>query len=286
MSLGRPTLNDGTTFESQKFGPAATTSAGYYSQPAMYASGDIVAYWQPYKGWNLYQHYHNGLDIAGPFGTPLLALERGTVTYSAWRSNGGGYVMEVEIRPGTKYTFNHCSSLLVPTGRTVLKGQTIARIGSTGIATGNHCHISLEINERGTDGITRTLVWNPKLFMAGGPYANDARIQPPSLPDTGGSTPTPPTTTVKGLPVSFKNRTGWKAQIIKGKPRRSGATIASSNYGNTTQDESVPIWGEVVGENLGVYGLPGGTRWFFMPQYIGSWKVVYIPYADLKNRNF
>ena len=86
--------------------------------------------------------------------------------------------MEVEIRPGTKYTFNHCSRLMVRVGTIVAKGQILAYIGATGVATGNHCHVSLDISERGSDGVYRWLMWNPKLCMAGGAYANDARITP------------------------------------------------------------------------------------------------------------
>lgn len=95
------------------------------------------------------------------------------------------------------------------------------------------------------------------------------------------SAPTP-----GGLPVNFRFRAGWKAEIIKGKPRRSGPTIASTNFGSTTRDEPMgPIF-EVVGEDLGKYGLPGGTRWFFTPQYISKWRWAFVPLVDLKNRNF
>jgi hypothetical protein len=174
MALGYPTSG---TRESQQFGPASSSAAGYMSQPAMYGYGASVAFWQPYKGWGFYPHYHNGLDIAGDGGTYLKAMETGKVVYAGWRNNGGGYVVEVEIRPGTRYTFNHCSSILVKVGQIVAKGQNIARIGATGVATGNHCHVSLDIQERGPDGVYRWLMWNPKLWMSGGPYAGDARIR-------------------------------------------------------------------------------------------------------------
>lgn len=177
MALGYPTSGGPNVFESQQFGPASPSAAGYRSQPSMFAFGSSVGWWQSYKNWPWYAHYHNGLDIAGPEGTPLLAIETGKVTFSGLRNNGGGLVIEVEIRPGTKYTFNHCSQLLARVGAIVKKGQTIARIGHTGVATGNHVHMSLDINERGPDGYYRWLMWNPKLWMPGGVYANDPRIQ-------------------------------------------------------------------------------------------------------------
>lgn len=92
-----------------------------------------------------------------------------------------------------------------------------------------------------------------------------------------------------GVPMAgFTNRTGWKATIRAGKPRRSAATTTASNYGNTDSNgENIPIWGEVVGEDMGKYGLPGGKRWFFAPQFINNaWRSVYVPYCDLTNRNF
>ena len=95
--------------------------------------------------------------------------------------------------------------------------------------------------------------------------------------------PAPSTDTkVGGLPVKFTNRSGWRSTIKPYKPRRSGASLASPNYGNTDSNgEVIPIWGEVVGQDWGA-----GPRWFFAPQYIGGWKVVYIPLIDLTNRNF
>jgi hypothetical protein len=104
-----------------------------------------------------------------------------------------------------------------------------------------------------------------------------------TVPNTSTGTTTGSSTKVGGLPVNFKSRYGWKATIKPGKPRRSGASIASSNYGNTDSNgEPLPIWGEVVGQDFG-----SGSRWFFGPQYISSrWRIVYIPLIDLSNRNF
>lgn len=99
--------------------------------------------------------------------------------------------------------------------------------------------------------------------------------------------PTPPPATgnvqAEGLPLAvFLSRTGWQGYILAGKPRRSGATLAYGNFGNTTRNELFPVWGEVWGQDFGA-----GARWFFGPQYInGIWRVVYIPLIDITNRNF
>ena len=47
---------------------------------------------------------------------------------------------------GVQTYYAHCSSLLVSAGAEVYKGQAIARVGSTGRSTGNHCHFEIRIN--------------------------------------------------------------------------------------------------------------------------------------------
>ena len=88
---------------------------------------------------------HQGIDIAGPYGTPVYAADGGTVTYSGWM---GGYGYLVEINHGNGYVtrYGHNSSLTVSVGDHVYKGQQIARVGSTGNSTGNHCHFEVRYN--------------------------------------------------------------------------------------------------------------------------------------------
>ena len=276
MALLYP-INGG--YESQPFGPT-----NRLEQPAMYGDWDR-AFWQPYAGLPYRAHLHNGLDIAAANGTPIYACERGIVRYAGWKTNGGGYVLSVEIRPGTRYEFAHLSSLGVSVGQMVSRGQMVARVGATGTATGPHTHFSVLIVERDLQGISREVHYNPKHFLPSGKWGGDIRILPPS-PTPAPPPPSAPTITAAGLPMSFTNRTGWRASIAAGKPRRAGASLTATNYGNTSRQEAFPIWGEVAGQDLTLYGLAGGTRWFFGAQYVGSWRVVYIPYADLVGLTF
>jgi len=234
MGLGYPTTSG--TYESQQFGPVPYGVPGYFSQPAMYASGSTVAWWQPYKQWSYYEHFHNGLDVAGPEGLALRAIETGRVIFSGWKTNGGGWVIEVEIRPGTRYTFNHCQKLLAPIGARVSRGQIIATIGSSGTATGDHCHLSLDILEQGPDGVSRWLVWNPKYFMVGGPYQYDPRIAPLTYE------PKPP------APIIYPSTEGDNVMALRylydsgyitikaGKPYRDGPTVNARILGYFTED--------------------------------------------------
>ncbi len=101
----------------------------------------------------------------------------------------------------------------------------------------------------------------------------------PGAPPVSAST----TSTIGGLPVNFKPKTGWAATIIKGKPRRAGASVGSKNYGNATKDERMTIIAEVAGQS---FSANGGGRWFVGAQYVNGYKWVYVPLVDLKLRDF
>ena len=89
--------------------------------------------------------YHQGLDIANGYGTAIYAADGGTVTYSGWRG-GYGYLVIIDHGNGYQTYYGHNSSLIVSTGEHVYKGQQIARMGSTGVSSGNHCHFGILIN--------------------------------------------------------------------------------------------------------------------------------------------
>ena len=88
---------------------------------------------------------HKGLDIAAPKGTPVYASDGGTVTYSGWMS-GYGYTVRIDHGNGYVTFYAHNSRLLVSVGQHVHKGQQIAKVGSTGNSTGNHCHFEIRYN--------------------------------------------------------------------------------------------------------------------------------------------
>ena len=89
--------------------------------------------------------YHYGVDIAGPYGTPILAVADGTVTYSGWR-NGYGWFLIISHANGYQTAYGHNSKLLVSSGDKVKRGERIALIGNTGRTTGIHCHFEVRIN--------------------------------------------------------------------------------------------------------------------------------------------
>lgn len=92
------------------------------------------------------RHFHAGLDIAAPRGTPVRAAAAGKVVQAG---NMGAYGLAVVIDHGMGYSswYGHCSKLLVRVGDMVKAGQQIALVGSTGRATGPHLDFRIKIGE-------------------------------------------------------------------------------------------------------------------------------------------
>lgn len=89
---------------------------------------------------------HKGIDVAAPKGTPIKAASSGTVVHSGNLNDGYGNYIILSHGNGIKTYYAHCSSLLVKKGEKVSQGQVIAKVGSTGISTGNHLHFEIRIN--------------------------------------------------------------------------------------------------------------------------------------------
>lgn len=88
---------------------------------------------------------HEGVDISAPKGTPIFAAAKGRVVRSGWVV---GYGLTVEIDHGYGYTtlYGHASKILVQRGQVVNRGDVIAQVGSTGIATAPHLHYEVTMN--------------------------------------------------------------------------------------------------------------------------------------------
>jgi len=89
---------------------------------------------------------HQGIDIAGPVGTPIVAAASGRVVFSGWNDGGYGYLVEILHPDGTLTRYGHNSTLYVKVGEEVNQGQLIAAMGSTGFSTGPHVHFEIRPN--------------------------------------------------------------------------------------------------------------------------------------------
>ncbi|MDO4518237.1 MAG: peptidoglycan DD-metalloendopeptidase family protein, partial [Bacillota bacterium] len=91
------------------------------------------------------REFHGAIDIAANSGSSIVAAADGKVISAGW--NGGfGYSVQVDHGGGVVTMYNHCSSIAVSYGAQVSKGQTIARVGSTGSSTGPHLDYRVFVN--------------------------------------------------------------------------------------------------------------------------------------------
>ena len=83
--------------------------------------------------------FHDGLDIAANYGSPVKATADGKVVFSGYRA-GYGYTVEIDHGYGYRTCYCHNSKNLVKVGEEVRRGQIIAKVGSSGRSTGAHVH--------------------------------------------------------------------------------------------------------------------------------------------------
>lgn len=87
---------------------------------------------------------HEGIDLSAPPGTPILAAAEGRVTW-AGRKAGYGLMVEIDHGYGFVTRYGHSSKLMVREGQSVERGDVIAQVGSTGIATSTHLHYEVRV---------------------------------------------------------------------------------------------------------------------------------------------
>ncbi len=96
-------------------------------------------------GWR-WGRRHNGVDIAAPIGTPIMAAAAGEVISAGWNSGGFGNLVKVKHPNGSVTLYAHNNRILVRRGQKVEQGQQIAQMGSTGYSTGSHLHFEIRLN--------------------------------------------------------------------------------------------------------------------------------------------
>jgi murein DD-endopeptidase MepM/ murein hydrolase activator NlpD len=115
---------------SQPFGPSS-----YWFEPA-YGS---------------YPHFHTGIDLVEPFGSPVYAADDGVVALVGSSSSGYGNYVVIAHSGGLDTLYGHLATSLVKVGDRVAQGQPVGMEGSTGNSTGAHLHFELRINQKPVD---------------------------------------------------------------------------------------------------------------------------------------
>jgi len=102
----------------------------------------------PYGG---YPHFHTGIDLVEPFGSPIFAADDGIVALVGSSTQGYGRYVVIAHSGGLDTLYGHLSASLVHVGQVVVQGQTIGLEGSTGNSTGPHLHFELRIKQQPID---------------------------------------------------------------------------------------------------------------------------------------
>lgn len=111
---------------------------------------------EPPRCWRgrCYPHFHDGLDIAAPLGTPVAAIAAGRVTL-AGRVADGAVVVMVDHGGGATSLYGHLQpSLAVSVGDRVAAGQRLGSVGMTGNTTGPHLHLEVTVSGEPVDPLT------------------------------------------------------------------------------------------------------------------------------------
>jgi len=115
---------------SQSFGPST-----YWFEP-------------PYGS---YPHFHTGIDMVEPFGSPVFAADDGVVALVGSSSSGYGNYVVVAHAGGFDTLYGHLSTALVKVGQSITQGTAVGLEGSTGNSTGPHLHFELRIGQKPVD---------------------------------------------------------------------------------------------------------------------------------------
>ena len=102
----------------------------------------------PYGG---YPHFHTGIDLVEPFGSPVYAADDGVVALVGSSSSGYGNFVVIAHSGGLDTLYGHLSTAVVKLGDRVTQGQPVGLEGSSGNSTGAHLHFELRINQRPVD---------------------------------------------------------------------------------------------------------------------------------------
>jgi murein DD-endopeptidase MepM/ murein hydrolase activator NlpD len=114
--------------------------------------------------------HNDGINIAAPRGAAVEAADGGVVAYAGNELRGYGNLILVKHPNGWISAYGHCDQILVKRGDKVARGQTIARVGSTGNVAEPQLHFELRRGNRAVD---------PREFLAPLPTAGAERSSPP-----------------------------------------------------------------------------------------------------------
>jgi murein DD-endopeptidase MepM/ murein hydrolase activator NlpD len=98
------------------------------------------------------QHVHTGVDLSAPVGTPVIAATAG-IARVGYDARGPGLYVVIDFDEHVRVLYCHLLAASVVTGERVSAGQTIGQVGASGLATGPHLHLEIQVDGRSVDPI-------------------------------------------------------------------------------------------------------------------------------------
>ncbi|MDZ8086849.1 MAG: M23 family metallopeptidase [Nostoc sp. DedQUE12b] len=229
------------------------------------------------QGFRKYQH--EGIDIAGASGTPVVAAASGTVVKAGWDNWGLGNAITIKHLDGSTTIYGHNRRLLVSKGQQVIQGQMIAEMGSTGNSTAPHLHFEVHPNGRIAVDPLRLLTSVTASVGSGSKIQQvDNQNRPvSSLPVANQVLPSQQPIPIDFVPISTDTKCNG-ISLIEGETISSRVKVCEENgqlfyIGQLKQAPSKPI--KIVALNIGKdrYRADNGSFYYLVtPQKVEVWR--------------
>ncbi|MEH1948862.1 MAG: M23 family metallopeptidase [Nostoc sp.] len=229
------------------------------------------------QGFRKYQH--EGIDIAGSSGTPVVAAASGTVVKAGWDNWGLGNAITIKHLDGSITVYGHNRRLLVSKGQQVIQGQMIAEMGSTGNSTAPHLHFEVHPNGRIAidplrllTSVTASVGSGSKVQQVDNP---NRPVSPPPLANQ--VSPSQQPIPIDFAPVNTDTKCNG-VSLIEGETTSSRVKVCEENgqlfyIGQLKQGSSKPI--KIVALNIGKdrYRADNGSFYYLVtPQRVEVWR--------------
>jgi murein DD-endopeptidase MepM/ murein hydrolase activator NlpD len=100
---------------------------------------------EPYDPTCRTRHFHSGIDLAAPEGTAVYSATEGTAR-TGYDPMGAGNFVSVAVDAHIRVVYCHLSAFRVGSGQQVSPGEVIGLVGATGLATGPHVHLQVDVD--------------------------------------------------------------------------------------------------------------------------------------------
>jgi lipoprotein NlpD len=220
---------------------------------------------------------HEGIDIAGAHGTPVVAAAAGTVIKAGWDDWGLGKAIAIKHSDGKVTVYGHNSRLLVSKGKQVTQGQIIAAMGSSGNSTAPHLHF--EIHSHGGLAVDPSSLLSSTIAGKTPPQqiANSAPkkvvSQVVSSSTVSSSQPIPVTVSPKSTDAECNGNT-----VIQGETANAFVKVCQENgqlfyIGQLKQEPTKPIRLQAINIATTKYRADNGSfSYFVTPNGVEVWR--------------